>query len=470
MAKLLDFFGASLRRPAQAAQWMGSSGFTIYAGLVDTEERSPKLASHESLYRTYSDILSNTSIVAASVRYYLNLISKAEWSFEPSEADTDGEYAERLEEILMSDPLTPWHRIVRRASMYRFYGFSVQEWRVRRREDGWLTFHDIRPRPQATIERWDVDEDGIVVGMIQRRPQDQQYLYLPRAKTLYMIDDSLTDAPSGLGLFRHLVSPSDRLARYEQLEGFGFEIDLRNIPVGRIPYRLLQEAVENNKITQEQANNLIKPLEDFVKNHVKSPRLGLVVDSSPYEGTTSEGERPSTIEQYGLDLLSGSQTSLPESAKAIERLNREIARILGTEQLMLGSDTTGSYALSKDKTGQFYLIVDSGLTEVRETIETDLIDMIWALNGWPEEMKPETRTEAIRSRDIEEIAAALRDLATAGAPLMPDDPVIPQLRDLMGVERPVEDPDMLALLDGITGNEPDPDDPGNEPPMPRNDE
>ena len=122
--------------------------------------------------------------------------------------------------------------------MYRFYGFSIQEWTARRRDDGFLTFADIAPRSQRTIERWDVDEAGQVLGALQRSPQTQEEIYLPREKLLYIVDDTLNDSPEGLGLFRHLVAPSRRLKRYEQLEGFGFETDLRGIPIGRSPVHL----------------------------------------------------------------------------------------------------------------------------------------------------------------------------------------------------------------------------------------
>ena len=54
----------------------------------------------------------------------------------------------------------------------------------------------------------------------------------------------------------------------------------------------------------------------------------------------------------------------------------------------------------------------------------DLIKALWRLNGWPAEMIPEINTEAIRFIDAEQIAAALRDMATAGAVLAPDDPAI----------------------------------------------
>jgi len=448
MARLRDYLPGIFRRRASPTEVAGAPGFASYGGYIEREEVNEKLSSREAQYKTFSDLLANTSIVGASVRYYLNLVSKAEWGWEPSESDADGEYAEKLEEILTLDPLTPWHRVVRRAAMYRFYGFSVQEWIARKREDGIITLADIRPRPQNTIERWDIDvETGNVNGFIQRRPQDQQEVYLPRSKSLYIVDDSLSDTPMGLGLFRHLVAPQTRLERYHQLEGWGYELDLRNIPVLRAPIAALMRQVREGTITKKDMDTLLEPLIKFGKSHVKNPNLSLMFDSQVY-ASSDEAGRPSSTPQYSAELLAGSQTGLGNMNTSIERINREMARLMGTEQLLLGQDK-GSYALSKDKTGQFYLLVDGALTEIREQVKRDLVETVWMLNGWPDEMMPDPRTEAVRVRDVEQIAKMLLDVAEAGVPLLPDDPVVNQLRDLAGAERMPEDSDYSGILEGL---------------------
>ena len=459
MATLMNFLGSLVsqrKKRMTPTKWMGAPGFAVYGGYISSKERNAKLDDYFARNRTYSDILANTSIVAASVRYYLNLICKSEWSFDPSEADTSGEFAERLEKILIDDMMTPWHRVVRRAAMYRFYGFSVQEWRAMRNEEGWIGYADVRPRPQSTIEKWDTDlESGDVIGIVQRRPQDSEYLYVPREKLLYMTDDAISDSPIGLGILRHMVDPAERLLRYEQLEGFGFEVDLRNVPVGKAPLAEIYEAVASGDITETQANALVAGIKDFVSNHAANPALGsrgLVVDSSVYT-SRDDREYPSTSQKYDMQLLSGDQSGLSDVAAAIERVNREMARIMGTEQLLLGAHTGGSYALSQDKTGQFYLMIDSTLMEVQEMIERDLIDRLWMLNGWADEMKPVVNTEAVRLRDVEQIATTLRDLAQAGAMLAPNDPIVSQVRDLMGVERPPDEMtmDMNSMMDAMMG-------------------
>lgn len=438
MARPIDAFLSRFRRPGGGpTRTLGAPGTAIFGGFVQSNEKNPNLNVHGERYKTYSEILANASIVAAGTRYFLNLVAKAEWTLEASEADADSRFAELAEEMLMEDPATPWHRIVRRSAMYRFYGFSVQEWTARRRDDGLLTFKDVAPRAQLTIEKWDMDVEGGILGAIQRSPQTQQDLYLPRSKLLYLVDDTLSDSPEGLGLFRHLVEPAQRLFRYEQLEGFGFETDLRGIPIGRAPFTNLAKMVERGEISDAQRIAIEAPLVKFVENHIKTAKIGMLLDSITYEAKDEAG-RASNAKQFDVELLKGSSTSFAENAAAIERLNREMARILGVEQLLLGADSAGSFAMSRDKTNSFFLLVDGALMEIVAAVDDDLLKTLWRLNGFPEEMKPTLKTESIRFRDVELIAIALRDLATAGAPIAPDDPIVGEIRDLMGMGRPLE--------------------------------
>lgn len=133
-------------------------------------------------------------------------------------------------------------------------------------------------------------------------------------------------------------------------------------------------------------------------------------------------------------------------AAAINRLNMEIARILNVEGLLLGADSKGSYALSRDKTNALYLIVDASLNEIREGYQKDIVDTLWTLNGFDPALKPKLKTEAIQFRDIEQVTAALRDMATAGATLAPNDPAINEVRDMIGLSHaPEEDETDMGL-------------------------
>lgn len=444
------------RNTARPTETVGHMGTAIFGGHVVSNEKDASLADRER-YKTFSTILANCSVAAAGVRYFLNLAAAAEWTFEPAEHPEGARYAELIEEMLMKDPATSWARIVRRAAMYRFYGFSLQEWTARRREDGLLTLHDVAPRSQLTIERWDVNTDGTVNGVTQRSPQTSQETYLPRSKLLYMVDDSLSDSPEGLGLFRHIVEPARRLARYEQLEGFGFETDLRGVPVGKAPYAEIRQAIDNGTMTAAQAKAAVAPLEKFVEKHVKNPELGLLLDSEVFT-TTDERTAPSAQPKFDLSLLDGGQTALPDMARAIERVNREIARVLGVESIILGDGDAGSHALSKDKTNQFSLTVDSTLAELADAFRDDLVLTLFRLNGWDEAAMPTMTPEAVQYKDVEQVTAALRDMAQAGAMLMPDDPAINDVRALLGVspiDSLTEEQDARLGIGGNGGPAPD---------------
>ena len=425
------------QRP-KPAKTMGVPGTAIFGGYIIEEEKSPSLVGRRK-YKTYSDILANVSIVAAGTRFFLNLVSRAKWTIEPADdSDAAKDLAEKVEEII-NGMETPWHRVIRRSAMYRFYGFSIQEWTAIKLDDGAIGLKDIAPRPQITIEKWDQDENGKIVGVVQRSPQNGEEIYLPITKLIYMVDDSLNDSPEGLGLFRHVVDAATRLIRYEQLEGFGYETDLRGVPVVKAPYADLQRQVASGEITQEEMNAIVEPMQTFIKKHIKNPQLGVIIDSMPYfsEGDTSENV--SSVTKWAIDLLQGTAgAAQQEIAKAIERLNQEIARILGVEGLLLGSTKVGSQALSKDKSHNFALIVDSTLEELGENYEKSIVDTLWNLNGWPDDLKPALKPEATARQDINEITQALADMANAGAPLMPDDPAINDVRDLLGISQQPE--------------------------------
>lgn len=409
---------------------LGAPGFIVVDGYLQEDEKNPELMGVKQ-YETYSNLLANVSIISAGTRYFLNLVSNVNWKVNPADDSPEALKYAAIIKANLSSMKTSWPRVVRRSAMYRFYGFSIQEWTATKNKDGVLVMADIAPRPQLTIEQWDTSRTGEVLAVHQRSPQTQDLIEIPRNKTIYIVDDSLNDSPTGLGLFRHIVESAHRLIRYEQLEGFGFESDLRGIPVGRAPFAALQEAVDTGLITAEDKLAAEQPLTNFITNHIKNPALGIMLDSISYESQDEAGT-PSNVPQWDIDLLKGSSTSLPDMAKAIERVNREIARTLGVEGLLLGEGTSGSHALSQDKSNNFALIVDSTLDELGEAYNKDYVGRIGDLNGWADDKRPTLEPEAAQHRDAARIAIALKEMAKAGATIEPNDPVINSMRRLLG--------------------------------------
>lgn len=440
---MIDFLGVPRPSKVQPTKTAGVGGFTAYGGVVDTGERNAKLADPNQRWTTYSDILTNVSIVAASVRYFLNLVAKSNWKVEPAalgdEEPTDDAIAaaEFLESVIY-DMDTSWSRVVRRSAMLKFHGFSIQEWTAKNRDDGQIGLQDIQSRPTHTITGWDLDANGAVLGVVQTNPKDFTQIYLPRAKIVYLVDDTLTDSPQGMGMLRHLVEPAERLKAYLRQEGFGYERDLSGIPIGRAPLAEIERLVAAKTITEKEGAAMKGIITDIVKMQVKQRDTGIVLDSAIYKGASSDGETISSTYKWALDLLTGGGTAFGDMNEAINRLNREMARILGTEQMMLG-ETAGSRSLSEDKSQSLFMQVEAILGDMAEGYERDVVGPIWALNGLDDDLRPTLKFEAVEFRDVQKIAAALRDMSVAGAMLQPDDPAIDDVRDLLGVSRSPQD-------------------------------
>lgn len=437
-----------------AFQELGTSGTAIFGGYVVTTERNPRAVGQQR-YVEASEILANISIVAASLRYFLNLVAKAKWKANPASDAPEAKAVAEFVESVLTGMVTHWARIVRRQGMYRFHGFSIGEWTAKRRADGKIGLSDIEARPQKTIVRWEQDEGGSIVGVYQRSPQTGQEIPLPRWKLVYLVDDVFTDSPEGMGWFRHLLEPSERLARYLKQEGIGFERDLVGLPIGRAPVTALRQMVKSGKLEQKDADAAIEVMRKIVRLQVKKEDTGVVLDSQHFEDQTNDGKRVSAVAQWGIDLLTGSSTSLAALGAAVVRLEQQMARIMGTESLLMGGDGGGNLALAKDKSQNLALNVNSTLVDMAGFMTRDVVAPVCLLNGIPEELWPELATEDVAFRDVQQVTAALRDMATAGAMLAPDDPAIDDVRDLLGISRPpAMEPMDLGGLDEVapTGN------------------
>ena len=440
---------AAPSRPARSSPFSptGVGGFTVYGGFLQGGEVNAQLVGQQR-WRNASDIMANFSIVAASIRYYFNLCAHPAWKCEPADdSDEAKKYAEFMESVLYEMDES-WSRIIRRSALFKFHGFGFHEWTAKRREeDDRIGIASVRPRPCHTIERWDLDDKAGLKGVWQRAPQTGQEIYLPRPKLVYLIDDMLSDSPDGLGWYRHLVEPTNRLKEYLRLEGVGYERDLSGIPVGRAPIGLINDMVKRGDLSKEEGDKLIRDMQQFVKLKSKQPETGIVIESAPYIIKTDTGEQATSVLQWGLDLLTGEQTSIDKLGDAIRRTAFDIALIMGTQSMLVGREGAGSMALSKDQSQNLFLNVNSTLTDMAECYDRDLIGTIWALNGFPPEMRPTLKTEDASFRDVEQVARVLADMGNAGAILMPDDPAIDDVRDLLGVSRQPEIPeDLLGMV------------------------
>ena len=424
----------------------GTPGFSVYGGYVQSHERDQRLVGKEK-YRTFGNMVANTTIIAAGTRYFLNLVGGADWSVTPANDSDEAKEKAELVEKMIHDMDSSWNSVTRRASMYRFHGFSIQEMVAKRGEDGSLVMKNVKARPQETIERWDTNKHGDVLGVLQRSKQDSEEIYLKRDKIVYLVDDTLNDTPEGMGIFRHITKRSEELKSLEQLEGFGYAGDLRGIPVAKIPYAALNQAVESGNLSATDRDTMVHAMEKLVTEHVKADaNMGISIDSAHYTNEVGDGETASNAPMWDFSLLEGSSQGLDEVAKAIDRKNYEMAIVLGVDHLLIGKES-GSRALGESKNNNFAQIVNAALIDLAAAFNRDYLGFIWRINGWDDKLKPKLSPEKLRGNDVERVMTGLAEMARAGAPIMPDDPVVDALRRWQGL--PETTPETLVTDAGL---------------------
>jgi len=431
----------SLAAPAaRPFAMVGAPGTAIYGGVVATRETNPSLMG-ASRWKTFAELVQNNEGgIGNYVRFLLGLVGKVDWRWRSYDDSPKAvEVAERTEEAITGGR-TPWRRVVRTAASFLPNGFSTSEWAAERRRTGIIGIADIQHRPQHTIERWLRDpRTRAITGVVQRDPEGGREVTIPRKKLLYIVDDALSDSPIGVGLLRQAVKITHRLKRYEQLEAWGYETDLRGVPVVKAPLSKLREELVAGRITADDVETVLSPLEDIIENHIRSHDTGYMIDSEPHR---SPDGSPSGAAAYSIELLKGEATSAEPMGKAIQRERYQLAMLFGAQVLLIEK---GSLALSRQMAELAVMLVEGLLADIAEAVYSDLVLPIGALNNWPEELLPRPVPAGLLVRDPEVLAKMLVDLAAADP--TGRDPAVDEVRRSQGLsDRPEPDDEAAAML------------------------
>lgn len=432
----------------------GSDGVYAPGGFYypGVQERDPKLIGAQK-WVTYDNTVLNTAIVASAVRAWVNLGSSVKWHAEKN--PRGGKNAEKMVDIVTEGLIentnlsAPWTNIVKLQHIKSFKGFAMHAHSLRRRKDGVVVFGDIQHRPQWTAWRWiKPDEDQAWTDVEQRTRTGRLYV-IPREELFYSVDNLLTSNPEGVGLLRHLVEAARIRDVYVRLEGIGLQTDLNGMPVGRAPMGdLAREALAAGCTTPDQVKAFVaakvKFLEDLLSGHNKTADQYLMLDSSTYT-TRDTQETPSSVFKWAFDVVRASTNTAPV-AVAIMRLDRELARVMCAEWLMLGDSTSGgNRALSQSKTDMFGLSINAANRDIGADGTRDLCTRLTVANGGdPDTDTPKLVAEPVATSDVEAVCRSL--LALSQAALAPDDEARNVIRARMDLPpEPERDPSLLMI-------------------------
>lgn len=458
---LLDSI-ASWFKPAKASPTKPQGGPNIanYAGWVYGNEQHPDLTG-AAKWETYRAMLRSAE-VGHAVRKRQALGARPKWTAQACEDGQPSTNAEAqrfadLVDTVLRRMRTPLPQVVERLMLYDVLGFAVSTWTAEKWDDGTLGIREIRPIAQETIEKWAQDETGQVLGCVQRSPQTQAELPIDRSRMVYLVDNALDDHPEGMGLLRQAAEAYRLIRAYYQYEGIGFQTNLAGMPKLWAPLQdMLEELTDPQKdnLTPDQAQAVIAakiaPHRTFAENHLISSKRAVMLDSEPFRDIQGN---PTGGKKWDVELVTNPGGPQAEIAAAMQTLRFVIARLFGVDGDLLGSESTGTYALAKEKSTHLMLVVDSVLGNIAAALERDILGPLWLINGWPEEWKPKLCPEPL-SKNVELMTATIEGLARAGATVQVTDPAIDVVRQAAGLPpQPEVDPVAEGMLSRLTSTE-----------------
>lgn len=378
--------------------------------------------------RIYKEMRENDPIIGAVFFAIEMFMRRVPWYIDPaSETDAAKKNAEFLAEC-KDDMSTTWPDFISEVMSMMQYGWSWFEELYKYRngpepettvdedgnehtppaskfDDGKIGWDCFDPRSQDSFQRWEWNEKtGELLGMWQRPAPVYRELFVPLKKSLLFRTESRKKNPEGRSVLRNAYRPYYFKKRIEEIEGIGVERDLAGLPFAEIPAEMLHpNASDADKAT-------VASIVQLVKNVRRDQQEGVV-----WPQAWDEHGNP----QYTFKLMSSGGSRQFSTDQIITRYEQRMAMTVLADFILLGNDSTGSFAMSTTKSGLFQSALEAWLDMIQDTLNNDAVPRLFALNGIRDEL-PKFRHDEVQKPSLNDLAVYVAALAGAGAQLFPD--------------------------------------------------
>ena len=400
----------------------GTDGVIAYGGYVSQGEGSSKLTGSQK----WVEFANAYAFPPVAIRAMLQsaLFAGVKWTLEPNEAggaDADRGVEVVDEGLLKARLPKPWSKVVAKGGLSWLTGFSIHATAMGRRKDGLVTFTDIAHRPPHTVETWwrkNKGTDGEFTDVEQRLVSGQT-AEIPLAECLYLVNDTLSDSPEGVGALRLVIERIRRAEKYEGLELTEAFSSMGGMPVPRAPLEEIASAAKGTAAEKAAAiTTATSELRRVVGERIKTPERQpyMLLDSATYKGANPD--TISGIKKWDVEIVKGEIQGLPEIRKIIVDLTLDVARMLGVESAFMGGgDTAGTYGAHESKFSVLAGSLTSLILEIAECATQQLARRLCVANGLdPDTACPRLVPSPISTEDVEKAARTLGLINMAGLP------------------------------------------------------
>lgn len=334
------------------AKEIGYTGLQEFSGQIQ-EEFLRELRGAEG-YKRYKEMVYNSPVVAALLTAIENAIRGVTWTW-TSEA---GEDDPRLELLTMAhDNMSQsWNDHLSEALTMLPFGWAMFEI-VYERVDGQMLWHKFAIRGQDTLDSWMFDDSGGIVGMNQLATAPVfKRAFLPIEKCLLYRTRVERNNPEGRSILRPAWVSYYYAKHLMQIEAIGIERDLAGMPMIQLP----EGASTNANDTTSDAAIAGK----MVRNVRNDEQAGIVLPPG-----------------WMFQLLSTGGSRQFDTDKVIQRYESRILMSALAQFLLLGQNSVGSLALSRDQSDFFTMSVNSIADIIGEVQTKYAAPRLLKLNG-----------------------------------------------------------------------------------------
>lgn len=389
----------------------GQTGLRRSAGFVQ-EEFLAELRGRRGM-QIYREMRDNDPVIGAFLFAIGMMIRQVEWKVEPGgDQPEDKAVADFVKGALFQDMSASWQATLTEILSMMPYGWSWLElvYKLRTGEpsggaaassrftDGRVGWRKWAVRAQESLFRWGFDAQGGVQYLEQQPPPTYRVFTIPIDKSLLFRTTTERGNPEGRSILRNAYRSWYFKRRMEEIEAIGVERDLAGMPTLTTPQGLdIWNPADANAVRLKAA------AEKLVRSVRRDEQEGVLIP-------------------FGWDfklLSTGGRRNFDTSA-IITRYDVRILLTVMADFLLLGHETSGSWALSKDKTDLFSYALSAICDEITTVINRHAIPRLVALNGWALENPPTVVHAEIKAPDLAGVADYVLKLAQAGVSLFPD--------------------------------------------------
>ncbi len=200
-------------------------------------------------------------------------------------------------------------------------GYKTSKRKSSKYRDGKIGWSGIQLIGHSSLDRWEINPDGEIMGLWQRPPNNSDHIYVPLTNAAHFRTSTEKNNPEGISVMRSAFEPYTFAKSLRRTEAIGVERDCAGIPVLQVKENasldLWNEKDPNAAATLARCEQIVRLLR-IDKYH------GIVLPA-----------------QFELTILNSSGTRSVDADKIITRYENRCALALASDVLLLGCQEPG---------------------------------------------------------------------------------------------------------------------------------